>query len=96
MGRPSVGMAGAESSPFTLGAKLTVLKEGGGGRGTSGRGCGRGRGTSGKLSITVRLRATLRLLGSLELDWGGSDSLLLSSVFMKAKVFLVKLSHKQN
>ena len=85
MGRPSVGMAGAESSPFTLGAKLTVLKEGGG-----------GRGTSGKLSITVRLRATLRLLGSLELDWGGSDSLLLSSVFMKAKVFLVKLSHKQN
>ena len=84
MGRPSVGMAGAESSPFTLGAKLTVLKEGGG-----------GRGTSGKLSITVRLSATLRLLGSLELDWG-SDSLLLSSVFMKAKVFLVKLSHKQN
>ena len=78
-------MAGAESSPFTLGAKLTVLKEGGG-----------GRGTSGKLSITVRLSATLRLLGSLELDWGGSDSLLLSSVFMKAKVFLVKLSHKQN
>ena len=78
-------MAGAESSPFTLGAKLTVLKEGGGGRGTSGR-----------LSITVRLSATLRLLGSLELDWGGSDSLLLSSVFMKAKVFLVKLSHKQN
>ena len=85
MGRPSVGIAGAESSPFTLGAKLTVLKEGGG-----------GRGTSGKLSITVRLSATLRLLGSLELDWGGSDSLLLSSVFMKAKVFLVKLSHKQN
>ena len=44
-----------ESSPDTLGAKLTVLKEGGGG-------------STGKLSMMVRFMATLLLLGTLELE----------------------------
>ena len=86
VGRPRVGMAGMESSPLTLGAKLTVLKEGGG-----------GRGSSGKLSITVKFIATLRLFGTLQASDPGWDSaaLVLSSVLMKARVFLVLLSHKR-
>ena len=48
-------MLGMLSSPDTLGAKLTVLKEGGGG-------------STGKLSMMVRFMATLLLLGTLELE----------------------------
>ena len=86
MGSPKVGMAGMESSPFTLGAKLTVLKEGGG-----------GRGSSGKLSMMVKFIATLRLLGTLQASGPGRDTevFVLSSVLMKARVFLVLLSHKE-
>ena len=71
-----------ESSPFTLGAKLTVLKEGGG-----------GRGSSGKLSMMVRFIATLLLLGTrqpvLVSEVSDSDTLFLLSVLMEARVFLI-------
>ena len=75
-----------ESSPETLGAKLTVLKEGGGGR-------------TGSVSMMVtRFRATLLLLGTfrVELELGGRGSLLLltslfSSLLREARVFLGQL-----
>ena len=86
VGRPSVGMLGMESSPETLGAKLTVLKEGGGG-------------STGRLSMMVtRFRATLLLLGTfrVELELGGRGSLLLTSLFSsllrEARVFLGELT----
>ena len=81
-------MVGVESSPETLGAKLTVLKEGGGG-------------STGKLSMMVRFMATLRLLGTRELelelepDLGGEHVSLFSSLVREARVFLGKsVSHK--
>ena len=80
VGRPSVGMVGMESSPDTLGAKLTVLKEGGGG-------------STGKLSMMVRFMATLLLLGTRQLELVSevtdSDTLFLLSVLMEARVFLI-------
>ena len=79
-------MLGMESSPETLGAKLTVLKEGGGGR-------------TGRVSMMVtRFRATLLLLGTfrVELELGGRGSLVLltslcSSLLREARVFLGQL-----
>ena len=71
-----------QSSPDTPGAKLTVLKEGGGG-------------STGKLSMMVRFMATLLLLGTRqlglleELEVSDSDTLVLLSVLMEARVFLI-------
>ena len=81
-------MVGVESSPETLGAKLTVLKEGGGG-------------STGKLSMMVRFMATLRLLGTRELelelepDLGGEHASLFSSLVREARVFLGEVSQSQ-
>lgn len=85
MGRPSVGMVGMESSPDTLGAKLTVLKEGGGG-------------STGKLSMMVRFMATLLLLGTLELvelELELEHTALFSSLVREARVFLGEVSQSQ-
>ena len=82
-----MGMVGMESSPDTLGAKLTVLKEGGGG-------------STGKLSMMVRFMATLLLLGTLELvepepELGGEQTALFSSLVREARVFLGEVSQSQ-
>ena len=81
-----MGMVGMESSPDTLGAKLTVLKEGGGG-------------STGKLSMMVRFMATLRLLGTRELelepDLGVEHASLFSSLVREARVFLGEVSQSQ-
>ena len=72
-----------ESSPETLGAKLTVLKEGGGG-------------STGKLSMMVtRFMATLLLLGTREVELLGSLTSLFSSLVREARVFLGELSQSQ-
>ena len=77
-----------ESSPETLGAKLTVLKEGGGG-------------STGRLSMMVtRFMATLLLLGTLELvepepELGGEQTALFSSLVREARVFLGEVSQSQ-
>ena len=80
---------GIESSPDTLGAKLTVLKEGGGG-------------STGKLSMMVRFMATLLLLGTLELELvelelelGEEHTALFSSLVREARVFLGEVSQSQ-
>ena len=83
-----MGMLGMLSSPDTLGAKLTVLKEGGGG-------------STGKLSMMVRFMATLLLLGTLDpelergLELRGDNTWLFSSLVREARVFLGELSQSQ-